>query len=49
MQALALDFETRSLVWRDAASLSFFAGRDVLFRVHEVGVCGTNRELAASG
>ena len=47
MRSLALDFETRSVVWRDAAEPEFFAARDVLFRVHEVGVCGTDRELAA--
>lgn len=47
MRALALDFETRALAWRDAAEPEFFASRDVLFRMHEVGVCGTDRELVA--
>lgn len=47
MRALALDFETRTLGWRDTAGPSFSGAREVLFRVHEVGVCGTDRALAA--
>jgi threonine dehydrogenase-like Zn-dependent dehydrogenase len=47
MRALALDFESRSLGWRGINDPEFVDGRDVLFRVHEVGVCGTDRALAA--
>ena len=47
MRALALDFEARSLGWRDAPEPFFFGSRDILYRVHEVGVCGTDRALAA--
>lgn len=47
MRALALDFETRTLGWRECAEPEFFGARDVLFRVREVGVCGTDRALAA--
>jgi threonine dehydrogenase-like Zn-dependent dehydrogenase len=46
MRALALDFESRSLGWRNAAEPELLAARDALFRVHEVGVCGTDRALA---
>lgn len=46
MKALALDFEARSLGWRDAGPPEFFSSREVRYRVHEVGVCGTDRALA---
>ncbi len=47
MKALALDFEARTLAWSHLDSPEFFANRDVLYRVHEVGVCGTDRALAS--
>jgi threonine dehydrogenase-like Zn-dependent dehydrogenase len=47
MKALALDFEARTLGWSELDPPDFFANRDVLYRVHEVGVCGTDRALAA--
>lgn len=47
MRALALDFETRALAWREAEEPEFLGAREVLFQVHEVGVCGTDRALAA--
>jgi threonine dehydrogenase-like Zn-dependent dehydrogenase len=47
MKALALDFEARTLGWSELDPPEFFASREVLYRVHEVGVCGTDRALAA--
>ncbi len=47
MKALALNFEARSLEWIDADPPEFYANRDVLYRIHEVGVCGTDRALAS--
>jgi threonine dehydrogenase-like Zn-dependent dehydrogenase len=47
MKALALDFEGRTLTWSELDPPEFYANRDVLYRVHEVGVCGTDRALAA--
>jgi threonine dehydrogenase-like Zn-dependent dehydrogenase len=47
MKALALDFEARTLGWSELDPPDFFANRDVLYRVHEVGVCGTDRALAS--
>ncbi len=47
MRAVTLDFEERRLVERDVAAPSIEAEDQVLFRVQEVGVCGTDRELAA--
>jgi len=47
MKALALNFEARSLDWIEPDPPEFYANRDVLFRVHEVGVCGTDRALAS--
>lgn len=47
MKALALDFEARTLDWSELDSPEFFAHKDVLYRVHEVGVCGTDRALAS--
>jgi threonine dehydrogenase-like Zn-dependent dehydrogenase len=47
MKALALNFEARSLEWIERDPPEFYANRDVLYRVHEVGVCGTDRALAA--
>ena len=47
MKALALDFEARALEWVEPEPPEFYANRDVLYRVHEVGVCGTDRALAS--
>jgi threonine dehydrogenase-like Zn-dependent dehydrogenase len=47
MKALALDFEAHSLGWSELDPPAFFASKDVLYRVHEVGVCGTDRALAS--
>ena len=47
MRALALDFEARTLEWGELDAPEFYANRDVLYRVHEVGVCGTDRALAS--
>jgi threonine dehydrogenase-like Zn-dependent dehydrogenase len=47
MKALALNFEARTLSWGELDPPEFYASRDVLYRVHEVGVCGTDRALAS--
>jgi threonine dehydrogenase-like Zn-dependent dehydrogenase len=47
MKALALNFEARSLEWIEPDPPEFYANRDVLYRVHEVGICGTDRGLAS--
>jgi threonine dehydrogenase-like Zn-dependent dehydrogenase len=47
MKALALDFGARTLDWSELDPPEFYANRDVLYRVHEVGVCGTDRALAS--
>ena len=47
MKALALDFGARTLDWTELDPPEFYASRDVLYRVHEVGVCGTDRALAS--
>ena len=47
MKALALNFEARTLEWIEPDPPEFYANRDVLYRVHEVGVCGTDRALAS--
>jgi threonine dehydrogenase-like Zn-dependent dehydrogenase len=47
MKALALDFEARTLDWTELDPPEFFAAKDVLYRIHEVGVCGTDRALAS--
>ncbi|MGH9630666.1 MAG: alcohol dehydrogenase catalytic domain-containing protein, partial [Bryobacteraceae bacterium] len=46
MRAIALDYCRRTLVERDISEPQIAREDDVLFRVHEVGVCGTDRELA---
>lgn len=46
MRAVALDFEQRAVVVRDVPEPALLQPDEVLFRVHEVGVCGTDRELA---
>lgn len=47
MKALALDYESRALVEIEMAEPRIQSDNEVLFRVHECGVCGTDRELAA--
>jgi threonine dehydrogenase-like Zn-dependent dehydrogenase len=47
MKALALNFDAHSLEWIEPDPPEFYANRDVLYRVHEVGVCGTDRALAS--
>lgn len=46
MQAIGLDYSERRLAARDVAEPVISAPDDVLFRVREVGICGTDRELA---
>ena len=45
MRSLVLDIEHRRLEERDSAEPSITDPNQVLFRVHEVGVCGTDREM----
>jgi glucose 1-dehydrogenase len=45
MRSLVLDLEHRVLEERDAAEPVLQHPDDVLFRIHEVGVCGTDREM----
>jgi threonine dehydrogenase-like Zn-dependent dehydrogenase len=47
MRAAGLDFTTRAPAIRHLPELSAPGPGEVLFRVREVGVCGTDRELAA--
>jgi len=47
MRAVALDFERRALVEREVPAPGIAREDHVLFRVEEVGVCGTDRELAS--
>lgn len=47
MKALALNFDAHSLEWIERDPPEFYANRDVLYRIHEVGVCGTDRALAS--
>jgi threonine dehydrogenase-like Zn-dependent dehydrogenase len=46
MKALALDYESRTLKQCELAEPRIQAADEVLFRVEECGVCGTDRELA---
>ena len=46
MRAVALDFQQRMLLQREVRPPEIMHGDQVLFRVEEVGVCGTDRELA---
>ncbi|MCP5118508.1 MAG: alcohol dehydrogenase catalytic domain-containing protein [bacterium] len=46
MRAVALDYEHRTLGQREVAEPAVASDTHVLFQVHEVGVCGTDRELA---
>ncbi len=47
MRAAGLDYESRTLVALDVPEPRPRAGDEVLLRVREVGVCGTDRELAS--
>ncbi len=47
MRAVALDFDHRSLTERDITEPVRQQDNQVLFHVEEVGVCGTDRELAS--
>ena len=47
MRALTLDFEQRALLEREVQAPEIAQDDQVLFRVEEVGVCGTDRELAS--
>jgi glucose 1-dehydrogenase len=47
MRAVVLDYEQRALAEREAPPPAITRPDEVLFRVEEVGVCGTDRELAS--
>jgi threonine dehydrogenase-like Zn-dependent dehydrogenase len=47
MRAVALDFARRALLEREIPEPRIARDDQVLFRVEEVGVCGTDRELAS--
>lgn len=47
MRSVALDFAGRRLEQGDVPEPAIEHPADVLFRVHEVGICGTDRELVA--
>jgi threonine dehydrogenase-like Zn-dependent dehydrogenase len=47
VRAVALDFDNLRLIERNIAPPSIAGDEEVLFRVEEVGVCGTDRELAS--
>src|SRR5688572_30543482 len=47
MRALLIDYDRRELREGEFPEPRRERGDDVLFRVREVGVCGTDRELAA--
>ncbi len=46
MRAVTLDYHTRRLQQREVPDPAITSGTQVLFRVLEAGVCGTDRELA---
>lgn len=46
MRAVALDFEARTPVETELAEPARPAATEVLYRIRELGVCGTDRELA---
>ena len=46
MRAVALDYEAHRLVERGVGEPRVAGPREVLFRVHQAGVCGTDRDLA---
>jgi threonine dehydrogenase-like Zn-dependent dehydrogenase len=47
MRAVTLDFARRALMEREVRAPQIARDDQVLFRVEEVGVCGTDRELAS--
>jgi glucose 1-dehydrogenase len=47
MRAVAVDFESHKVELRQVAEPERLAVDEVLFRVNQVGVCGTDREIAA--
>ena len=47
MRSVVLDFDRRRVIEDDIPEPQVADPHHVLFRVHEVGVCGTDRELAA--
>ena len=47
MRSIAVDYSTRKLVERSIAEPVIGGPSDVLFQIREVGVCGTDREIAA--
>ena len=47
MRAVALDFAARALEERAVREPAVLGPHEVLFRVEEVGICGTDRELVA--
>jgi len=46
MRAVGLDFEHRTVTERDVAEPAAPAAGEALLRIHEIGVCATDRELA---
>ncbi len=46
MRSVALDYETRRLAERTVPEPRTVAPDEVLFRIHQAGVCGTDRDLA---
>ena len=49
MRAVALDYDERLLIERDIPEPAILHDDEALFRVEEIGVCGTDRELATFG
>ena len=47
MKAVALNYASRQLEERDIAEPQLTSPNDVLLRIREVGICGTDRDLAA--
>src|ERR1051326_1869258 len=47
MRAVTVNFESQAVEVKRVAEPQSPNGDEVLFRVHEVGVCGTDREIAA--
>src|SRR5579872_2833856 len=46
MRAVAVNFENHKVELRSVAEPNAVAANEVLFRVHQIGVCGTDREVA---
>ena len=46
MRTVGLDYQQRQLVMKEVPEPELRTATQVLLRVHEVGVCGTDRELA---